>query len=365
MTAPAALKLGYSLCWDDPAIDLEALAIRPGDRVVTIASAGCNALSLLLSGAERVTAVDYNPYQNALLELKAAAVASLGREEYLQFAGETDGSPDRTALFAGRVEPALHSREAREFWAARPEWIAAGVHRAGALERHFGLWRKLMRLIQGRRRIDAMFGCDGLEEQRRFFEDQWNRLPYRAVVRLFFNRTALGWAKHPDHFRYVTEPDIAGNFLEKCRHALTDLHIRDNYFLAQIFLGRYLDAKAVPPFLREENYPAVKERLERLTIVTADMRSALDQLPAGSVRAFYLSNICEWLADSQVDEIFEAMTRAAATGARATLRTLLAERATPERFRDRWRQLEPLSTELRFRDRSFLYSTYRVLELQT
>jgi S-adenosylmethionine:diacylglycerol 3-amino-3-carboxypropyl transferase len=51
-------KLVYAQIWEDPEIDMEALAIAPGDHVVTIASGGCNALSYLLADPARVEAVD-------------------------------------------------------------------------------------------------------------------------------------------------------------------------------------------------------------------------------------------------------------------------------------------------------------------
>ena len=66
--------LVYNQCWEDPAVDHEALRRRPDDRVLVITSAGCNALDYALSGAS-VLAVDVNSRQNHLLELKRAASA--------------------------------------------------------------------------------------------------------------------------------------------------------------------------------------------------------------------------------------------------------------------------------------------------
>lgn len=37
--------LVYAQIWEDPAVDMEALAIGPDHHVVTIASGGCNVLS--------------------------------------------------------------------------------------------------------------------------------------------------------------------------------------------------------------------------------------------------------------------------------------------------------------------------------
>ena len=48
--------------------------INKGDTVLTLTSGGCNALNLLAHGAGKVVAVDCNPAQSSLLELKAAAI---------------------------------------------------------------------------------------------------------------------------------------------------------------------------------------------------------------------------------------------------------------------------------------------------
>lgn len=67
-------SLVYNTCWEDPAVDRQALAIGPEDTVLVITSAGCNALDYALCEPRRVHAVDANPRQTALLELKLAAI---------------------------------------------------------------------------------------------------------------------------------------------------------------------------------------------------------------------------------------------------------------------------------------------------
>ncbi len=69
--------LVYNACWEDPAVDRRALALGPSDTVLVITSAGCNALDYALAGAGRVHAVDANPRQTALLELKLAGIRTL------------------------------------------------------------------------------------------------------------------------------------------------------------------------------------------------------------------------------------------------------------------------------------------------
>src|SRR3989304_5355490 len=56
----------------------EALRVPYGGQVLAIAAAGDNAIGLLLDDPARVVAVDVNPAQTALTELKLAALRELG-----------------------------------------------------------------------------------------------------------------------------------------------------------------------------------------------------------------------------------------------------------------------------------------------
>ena len=50
--------LVYTQIWEDPEVDMEALALQPDSHVVAIASGGCNVLSYLTADPARITAVD-------------------------------------------------------------------------------------------------------------------------------------------------------------------------------------------------------------------------------------------------------------------------------------------------------------------
>src|SRR3954449_9651048 len=80
-------NLIYNTCWEDPRLDRVALKLGPSDRLVVITSAGCNALDYLLAGAGEVNAVDVNPIQNSLLELKKAAIHELDHASFFELFG--------------------------------------------------------------------------------------------------------------------------------------------------------------------------------------------------------------------------------------------------------------------------------------
>lgn len=88
----------YANCWEDADILCTALAVRPGARILSIASAGDNALALLAEGAQ-VVAADLSLAQLACLELRVAAFRRLEYEELLAFLGVRP-SADRRRTYA-------------------------------------------------------------------------------------------------------------------------------------------------------------------------------------------------------------------------------------------------------------------------
>src|SRR5262245_1357505 len=107
-------NLIYNTCWEDPALDRVALDLTEDDRLMVITSAGCNALDYLLAGAGEVNAVDVNPIQNSLLELKVAALCGLDYESFFDLFGR-GRSPHARAMYHDALRDRL-SDEARVYW---------------------------------------------------------------------------------------------------------------------------------------------------------------------------------------------------------------------------------------------------------
>ena len=62
----------YNQIWEDPEVDMEALALQPHHQLITIASGGCNVLNYLAANPARIIAVDLNQNHVALTRLKLA-----------------------------------------------------------------------------------------------------------------------------------------------------------------------------------------------------------------------------------------------------------------------------------------------------
>jgi betaine lipid synthase len=78
----------YAFTWEDARVDSRLLKIGSEDVILAITSAGDNILSYCLERPKKVHAVDLNPAQNHLLELKVAAFRSLPYQDLWKLFGE-------------------------------------------------------------------------------------------------------------------------------------------------------------------------------------------------------------------------------------------------------------------------------------
>jgi S-adenosylmethionine-diacylglycerol 3-amino-3-carboxypropyl transferase len=356
VSLPAAVddRLYFAQVREDPRAEIAALEPSQDDSLVVVGSGGCTALSLIAAGAGQVTAVDVNRAQNHLVELKLAAVSALSRDETLAFLGATDAvSRDRLDTYV-RLRP-LMTASARSYWDARPALVDAGVLGAGVTEQFIRmLVRAMCVLVHPRSRLERMLASESIEAQREIFAREWNTGRWRLFFAVLLNRRAFRRTYDPAFFAHLERPSFAEHFRRCAEHALTELPVRDNYFLHHMITGRYptSEVSGVPPYLTTEGHAVVAEQRERLTLVDGAMTDYLRILPDGSVTGFSLSNICEWLAPNAIDELFAEIVRVATPGATLCFRNFVGWTEVPSRFRDVVREDRALGDALTKQDRS-------------
>lgn len=358
MSAPRRVRLPdaaddalhFAQVREDPELEIRALAVGPEETAVVVGSGGCTVLSLLAAGAGNVVAVDVNPAQNHVLELKLAAATRLGRGRAVRFLG--GWAMAGTARLAGyrRIRDGL-TPPARRYWDARPRAIARGVLEAGTTERYLRASASLLRLVHPRRRIEQLLACASVEEQRALYEREWNNRRWRALFALVGGKAALQRVYRPDFFRHAGEARYASHFRDRVEHTLTRIPVARNYFLHQLLTGLYpADPGALPRYLAEQC--RLEGAAERLRIVDGGFAACLGTLPDASVDAFALSNICEWMPPAEVDALFAAIHRTARPGARVVLRNFVGWTEVPDRWRARIREDRAAGEELMEGDRS-------------
>jgi S-adenosylmethionine-diacylglycerol 3-amino-3-carboxypropyl transferase len=357
-------QIVYSQCWEDPRTASRALRLRRDDDLLVITSAGCNAITLALDGPQSVTAVDFNPAQSHLLELKIAAIIALDHPSLLAFLGVRH-SRERYRFYREAVAPRL-SEAARRYWDERPSMLARGVLHTGRFERYLALFRSsVLRVMERRADIDRLLAIDSLDEQRRFYERTWNNWRWRSLFVLFFGRLVQARVgRHPEFFRYVDLPNVGEHYRERARHALVDLPLVDNYFVEYILTGGYRAEARMPSYLRAGAHASLRDAVTRVRVVTANVGAFLAATPRGSYSAFSFSDIFEWMSPAEHEDVLRAAIRAARPGTRLCYYNNLVLRRCPASLAPDLDTDETLGDQLNNEDRSFVYRRFAIERLR-
>ena len=77
----------YSIAWEDFKIDKKYLNINSHENILIITTGGCNVLNTLLLNPNKIVSCDLCSQQNALLDLKIAAIKKLDYNDFWKIFG--------------------------------------------------------------------------------------------------------------------------------------------------------------------------------------------------------------------------------------------------------------------------------------
>lgn len=371
--------LVYAQIWEDPEIDMEALAITPDCHVVTIASGGCNALSYLTANPASVTAVDLNTAHIALGRLKVAAARHLpDHAAFHRFFARADDAANIDA-YRAHIRPRL-DETSRAYWEGRDlagrrriKGFAGGFYRRGLLGGFIGAAHLLARLHG----IDPreLLAAKSIEEQRAIFETRLAPMFERRFVRWLIDQPAslFGLGIPPAQYEALAADHASGIsavLRRRLEKLACDFTLDDNYFAWQAFGRGYGDAPdaPLPPYLRVGNYDAVRDRADRLDIRHQNMADYLESMTARSLDRYLLLDAQDWMTDAQLTRLWREITRTARSGARVLFRTAAASTLLPGRvpdaILDRWDYAADASLDYTARDRSAIYGGVHLYRLK-
>lgn len=350
----------YAQVWEDADVLVRAMGLKPGARVLSIASAGDNALALLTQRPERVIALDVNPAQLACVAIRKAAVQELEHPEFLELMGSRT-STRREDLY-NRCRPLL-KRRYREFWDANLPLVRQGVATGGKFERYFTKFRKVaLPLVQSRKNVETLLSGLSHQERLEFYDRHWDSKRWRALFRVFFSRRVMGaLGRDPSFFKYV-EGAVADRILERTKYALTELNPAENPYLQWILTGTH--RTALPLAWRPENYEVIREHAGHLELVESGLGEWLTRCAGKGYAGFNLSDIFEYLSQEEYSRLLEQILEAARPGARLVYWNMLAPRRRPDYLAPRLQPLTELAGRLFAQDKAFFYSALVIEEVQ-
>ncbi|MEI8164322.1 MAG: BtaA family protein [Betaproteobacteria bacterium] len=373
--------LVYNTCWEDPAVDRQALQLGPQDTMLVITSAGCNVLDYALQGPRRIHAVDANPRQTALLELKLAGIRMLEFDDYFRIFGDGFHARFRD-LYRHHLRDEL-SDFARGYWDRHGKWFTSrhgsfyyhGL--SGFVARGFSSYFRMRPQLAGS--IRELFACNDLEAQRRVYDDKVAPELWTPTINWVLNRQltmSLIGVPHPQRRLVQAQHPggVAGFIRDAIDYVFRHLPVTDNYFWRVYLYGSYT-RDCCPEYLKEHNFLALKNGLAECIephtcTVTEFLRDSEEP-----ISRFVLLDHMDWMSSYQPAALIEewnAILDRATPGARILLRSAHADPAflhwitvgePHRRLADVVRFDHELATQLQTGDRVHTYAGFMIADV--
>ena len=351
LNASPVSEIAFSQVREDPRIELRVIQElakhqRPL-RILLVASGGCTALSLLTSPAiAKIEAVDLNPAQLHLVELRRQALLHLSLAEQLRLIGADQAASDRDRLSIYANLRAYLPQPTQSFWDARQEQIAFGVNRVGRFEQ---LFRELAAKF-------AQLGIAPLKDPLTAIQHpQW-----RNLFEQVFERERLVLTFGEAAVNYSMDRSFGEHFADVFAQALQRFNPNENYFLTQVWGDRYtndLAGEGLPLYLQDSSQKDIRELgTERLQLHQGAFVDRLQQL--AEVEKFDLiqfSNISDWMPLSDLHQMLTDAIACLKLGGAIIGRRLNGDHHLAAVMAEHIAVDHNLSQELLSSDRSFFY----------
>ncbi len=384
----------YAQLWEDADVLLLGLGEQRNATLVSICSAGDNALAMLTLDPARVVAIDLSQAQIACLSIRIAAYKVLNHAELLELLGARP-SAQRGELL-DRVARNLEPQD-QSFWAERRADVEKyGLGGVGKFENYFRIFRRyLLPLAQSRKTIREVFVSKEEPARQAFFEKDWNNWRWRLLLKFFFSNFVMGrLGRDPAFFAHV-EGSLADHVGTRIKHAAVDLDPSKNPYLHWILRGTHSRAGPVLPESkqgsgtlrgrasepdnrdhlswkrsgdvlplpwREEHFETIRSRLDRLDV----RHGSLEAFVATGEKAdgFNLSDIFEYMDEEVFGEVYRSILDATNPAARLVYWNMMVPRRAPKSFAGRIRMLSEVEQAGKAMDKAFFYSDFVVEEVR-
>ena len=374
----------YNQIWEDPRVDAEALNLGPDSSLLTISSGGCNVLNYLVHEPKRIVAVDLNSNHMSLTRLKLAAIKHLpDYESFYNFFGYGQHK-DNLALYRkylrDQLDPLTRSFwessdwPGRKFGPKRIGYFKSGLYNQAKLGQFFRVVHGLARRMQ--RDPARLLSARTREEQEQLFEEFYGPLFNNRLVRWMGRQPVAVYSlgiPPSQHAAMLEESGGNGQKLfdtyrERIRRLACGFPLDDNYFTWQAFGRRYdhENRKALPEYLREENYETLRRTVDRVETHVASLGDYLKTAAPGSLNGFVLLDSQDWMPPPVIEELWSLIAQIGADDTRVIFRTAgekspVEEALSPETRAHFSYQIER-SQQLHTQDRSAIYGMFHLYE---
>ncbi|MGL6338273.1 MAG: DUF3419 family protein, partial [Waterburya sp.] len=326
-------NLTYTTAWEDPRLDRQALNLTENDTILMITSGGCNALDYSLDRPKHIYSVDINPHQNALLELKLAAIRQLDFDSFFQLFGRGH-LPQFNSIYQSKLRSSLSpwnqkywDKHGAKFFNSKRSFYFHGS--SGWVVRFVNFFTH--QIAKNRLYIEQLFAVDTIAEQQKIYDRHLRYTLTPFLRQLLSNNLALWLNCVPPEQRRQVELDfgcsIGEVYSQWLEEMLTQVPIKDNYFWRVCLYGEY-SPTCCPEYLKRENFAALKAGLvDRISVHTNSVENFLRENEV-TISHFVLLDHMDWLSHYRYPELeteWQAILNRIDRQARIIFRSMLSQ----------------------------------------
>lgn len=324
----------YAFTWEDPKEDARFLNLTSNDTVLAITSAGDNVLSYaaLPNAPQKIHAVDLNPCQGHLAELKLAALRSLPFEEVWKLfgTGKIDNFED---LLIKVLSPHLSSN-AFQYWMEKGgktfDIEGSGLYDTGSTRWALRLTRFIFSVTGLTDTVEELCQCKTVAEQRDIWDSRIRPILFSKLIGKFmignpvFLWKALGVPANQaammgdSTLKYVIDtldPIIGRSLISK-----------DNYFYYLCLRSQYRRDNC-PDYLTKQGFNALSKRenspLDNIRLHTDTLNDVFARLTNKALTVAVIMDHMDWFDPNGIEALNEikALHAALSNGGRVLLRS--------------------------------------------
>lgn len=353
----------YAFTWEDSRVDRELLKLGPDDVVLAITSAGDNILSYAVQSPARIHAIDLNPAQNHLLELKVASFTALPYEDFWKIFGEGK-HPEFRSLLLSKLSPHLSSR-AFQYWLTNAGIFTSargrGLYDTGGSKHAIRVFRWISHVFGCRAAVRELLSAKTLAEQRTIWHTKIRPALFNSLVNnLIVNSETFLWtalgvpknqlamieANHAHNIRTgaVSAPNKRAHavwhyMVDTLDPVVETTHLAsDNPYYHVCLAGRF-SPRCAPDYLSREAHAALSRpgALDGLRIHTDEIDEVIARISPGTLTVAVVMDSMDWFdpGGGAAARQIAKLNRALAMGGRVLLRSAAREPWYIKEF-ERW-----------------------------
>lgn len=327
----------FGVAQDDPHSELSALKLSSGDRVLCIASAGEVPLDLLLNSDASIPidAVDIDRSQIYLSHLKLKASQNLEEWDAARFLGFLPADLNHRITWFELFEAKLPEDESI-FWKEHCEIFKKGPIHLGRYGTYIARFAPIGRwLLGGSKVLQGLFECDGIAQQKAYFDEKLRSDLLKKLFRLIFHpRIYKNRGISEQGLQHMGSENIGNTFYNKFRDFCTATPARENWILQFVLFDRVIFKEALPSYLHPDEKNRLQEETGRLRLLKSSYTEILEQEDDGFYNKFALSNVSDWLSVEDFTRLLQIIAQKSGDDAAGLIRYIYTAEVSDASVKD-------------------------------